>query len=603
MPSCSTSLDESKTRNQCTLERVETFRPTRPVPPLPSKYSGLTSLFLPPIVCRATSTHSAPSKTNFSEIFCSFPDDKLQVEVLTRFENWVQTIGDPDIPQAAHSFWEDIVDMIQTDDYASENWVLDLYGAIRAIVSLLIKAGTAQRLYVANAGGKGEKTLCVMEKMGNSRICLSGVPMEFKQNAALLGFLGEYVQGPNPIHSTKTHKGGYAIMAKLDMHRQSFQALKEPAILSQLAFLSQPQPEKQNTPPRCCYGAVFSGTYIVLVQWVQLELVPLWKAMRHSRILDIGSIYATEPLFALLIGMLLPADVVPLPNPDLQSQGFKDVEEAINVWSGHGGGGNGGGGAGTKRGPPSDSDGRPKKRRNTASGQCAVIENKLELAIKTRTVKAMNVEFADGSKHLHCPVYAVAEALKLLTGKLLAEAPELVKRSHNLSVRFGDNPLTAKMSGRLPSKVPDTVWRGEVDEHLVVLKICYSPDFGKLANELGAYERLAKFRPKIVAAHGVIVAPNFSWAALLMEDSGETVASSGGWAALPWSECQSLFHTVHDFHKLGIEHGDIAARNVLLPSRGGTSIADFGEADLKHRCQGWMCPELEELRCILAEDE
>ncbi|KAJ6516326.1 hypothetical protein C8R45DRAFT_1087422 [Mycena sanguinolenta] len=96
------------------------------------------------------------------------------------------------------------------------------------------------------------------------------------------------------------------------------------------------------------------------------------------------------------------------------------------------------------------------------------------------------------------------------------------------------------------------------------------PEFSKLANELGAYKRLATFGPKIVACLGVIVAPDFSWAALLMEDSEETVVSSGGWSALLWSECQSVFHTFHAFHRLGVEHGDIAARNVLLPSWGGT---------------------------------
>ncbi|KAJ7118766.1 hypothetical protein C8R44DRAFT_182811 [Mycena epipterygia] len=360
-------------------------------------------------------------------------------------------------------------------------------------------------------------------------------------------------------------------------------------------------------PLHCSYGAVFSGTYIVLVEWVE-EVASTWtKRMRHSPILDVGSMYATMPLIALLIAMLLPPDIVRLEAIDRQSQGFKDAEEAINFWSrddqngGEGGGDDSRDRGGKKRGrahamgSTSDSDSREPKRVNRGGrgnaerDPSSVTGNGLEVSIKAASVMA--VKFDGGAEHLDCPVYTVAEALKLITGK--------ARHHRSSALQLGDKILTVKLSCQLPSQLPDTVWRGVVGDHPVVLKKYHAGRFDKLANELGAYKCLAKLRLKVVACYGVIAAPDFSWVALLMEDSGPTIASSGGWAALPWSESRSLFQTFLAIHLAGVEHCDIAARNVLIPPWGGTSVVDFGEARLNHRCEGWACPELEKLRRLL----
>ncbi|KAJ6591205.1 hypothetical protein DFH09DRAFT_1138948 [Mycena vulgaris] len=527
---------------------------------------------------------------------------------MTRFERWVQAIGDPDIPQGARTCWKTVVHMIQTDNYLDEDWVAELYAAIKALVSELIEVA-GQGLYVESdstclkEGVKSDKTLCIMKET-NPASCLSGVPLEFKQDSTFFGNLGTYTQGPNPIHSAQDLGGGSAIMAKT------------------------------NPPPlHCSYGAVFSGTYIVLVEWVE-EVAFTWtKGMRHSPILDVGSMNATVPLIALLIAMLLPPDIVPLEPIDRQSQAFKNVEEAICFWSRgdqdgsedvggdnpdgdedgggdapdggqdrHGGGGgdkqDGGGGSGRKKRGRASSpveDNRAFKRStrggrgNAASHPPSGTGNSLEVAIKAAS--AMAVKFDGGAEHLDCPVYTVAEALKLITGK--------ARHHRSSALQSGDKTLTVNLSRPLPSQLPDTVWRGVVGNHPVVLKQYHARQFDKLANELGTYKCLAKLRPKVVACHGIIAAPDLSWMALLMEDSGLTVASGGGWAALPWSESRSLFQTFLAIHLAGVEHCDIAARNVLIPPWGGTSVADFGEARLNHCCEGWACPELQELRRLL----
>ncbi|KAJ7118767.1 hypothetical protein C8R44DRAFT_789223, partial [Mycena epipterygia] len=214
-----TGFSSSRRRNHG--PHLETFRPTRLAPELPTKYSGLTTLLLPPIICRATSTDTAVLKGNQSHVSCTFPDDKLQAELMTRFERWVQAIGDPDIPQEAKAYWKTVVRKVETDNYLDEDWVVDFYAAIKTVVSALIEA-TRAGIYVENdsthwqfGGVKGDKTLCVMKEGINPVPRLSGVPMELKQDSAFLENLGVYVQGPNPMHSGEDLEGGSAIMAKV----------------------------------------------------------------------------------------------------------------------------------------------------------------------------------------------------------------------------------------------------------------------------------------------------------------------------------------------------------------------------------------------------
>ncbi|KAJ6516329.1 hypothetical protein C8R45DRAFT_240519 [Mycena sanguinolenta] len=326
--------------------------------------------------------------------------------------------------------------------------------------------------------------------------------------------------------------------------------------------------------------------------------------MRHSGMLDVGSTNATTPLIALLIAMLLPPDVVPFPEIDRQSQGFKNVEHAMRWWSrrddhrtlrGENNDGLGGGDnenrdekGGKKPGAPSDSDAdsRPKKRRNKASGQLSVTAKSLQFAVEAGSV--MSIEFTDGAVHPDCPVYTIADALLKLTTEPGAR--------HHSSLAGNNLKRSTLALSRLPpsSQLPSTAWRGVVHDHPVILRKYRACQFDALAAELNVFARLEGLRPKVVLCHGVVAARDFSWMALLMEDSA--IACSGGWTALPWSEARALFNAFFAVHRRAKwSDGDAAEPMVLRPPWGG----DTGTRRLAHRCEGWMCSELEELRCLL----
>ncbi|KAF7354917.1 hypothetical protein MSAN_01406500 [Mycena sanguinolenta] len=226
--------------------------------------------------------------------------------------------------------------------------------------------------------------------------------------------------------------------------------------------------------------------------------------------------------------MLLPSDVVPMPEIDRKSQGFRNVEYAMRLWSwrdekacslkGKNNGdshGLGGGGdqawdrkESRKRGPPLDwdSDSRLTKRRSTTSDLPSVTAKSLQFAIEAGLVMA--VKFTDGAMQPDCPVCTVADALlKLRT--------EPGKRHH--SSPAGDNlmKLTLTLSRRLPA----TAWRGVGHDHPVVLREYHACQFDALAAELDVFARLEGLQPKVMLCHGVVAARNFSWMALLMEDS------------------------------------------------------------------------------------
>lgn len=60
---------------------------------------------------------------------------------------------------------------------------------------------------------------------------------------------------------------------------------------------------------------------------------------------------------------------------------------------------------------------------------------------------------------------------------------------------------------------------------------------------------------------------------------------------------RSAFVKLHD---MGIEHRDVAPRNVVLDEKTGEwTVVDFAKADLTHKCPGASCPELLQLTAAL----
>ncbi|KAJ6602561.1 hypothetical protein DFH09DRAFT_1354879 [Mycena vulgaris] len=554
------------------MRLLETIRPLGIAQDLPDRYSDLANLRLPLVLCRVPSTATAPLKANHSLAPWSFPDDELESEIMSRFTDWVAALGDPQIDPALNKYqWKTILSDLISDKVQSPGEV--------------IYAEHSSRV-------KGEKTPCIFTPAEKPPLCLSGVPHELKQDTALTVHLGTYVLGPNKLDSGRNLEGGAAIFAKLDLHRAAFKAAQPPAV-------------------ECRYGAVFSGTHVVLVQWVAgAGDGEMW--MRHSGVLDVAGARPSASIVALLIGMLLPSSQVPYPATNRQSRGFRSLYAVMQRShkstpprgndGASGGGGNGGGDANERRGGgggdasekgqkrPATDSGRghtPKRGRLGPSDAPLVGGNGLEASVKTRA----NVKFAGHAEHRDCIVYSVEEALELVTG---AANP----RAH----RTEGTTLTVELTRQLDSQHPGSVWAGRLGADQIVLKRYYPAQFDKLARELGAYKRLGALRPRVVSCHGVIAAPDLAWLALLMEDAGPSVASAGGWAEVPWPELRLLFRTLLAIHRAGIEHCDITPRNVLLRPSGGASVADFGEAQLNHRCvEGWNCPELLQFRRELGE--
>ncbi|KAJ7476010.1 hypothetical protein FB451DRAFT_1245470 [Mycena latifolia] len=128
--------------------------------------------------------------------------------------------------------------------------------------------------------------------------------------------------------------------------------------------------------------------------------------------------------------------------------------------------------------------------------------------------------------------------------------------------------------------------------------------YEQLAMELAAHQRLAALRPRVVACAAVIAARDLTWMAMLMPDAGPSVASAGGFAEIPWTDRRDLHRTVLEIHRAGIAHGAITAHHVLRSADGALCVADFGAAQLEHRCGEWMCAEVDRLMEVLrGEDE
>ncbi|KAJ7476009.1 hypothetical protein FB451DRAFT_1245466 [Mycena latifolia] len=299
--------------------RLETFLyPDFPIE-LPSTFAKLADLRLPQFICRETSIPPSALEANFSSVSWTFPDDALQADIMSRFQQWVEQHNNPTIPPSLQPLWAAILDHIETDAYDDESWVVDLSTDIFRLASELIKAA-ASSMYVAStvpaSQGWVARTPHILERTRFSPERVSGVPHELTKSTVFSGCLHSYIEGVNLISQNCDLYGPDAIFAKLDLHRHSF--MTDPRSL-----------RADYQPVDCRYGAVFCGTDVILVEWV--EAPDGTTVIRHSPILRTAGRKATASYIALLIGMLLPASEADYPPPQYDSKPWMELKHAMDL--------------------------------------------------------------------------------------------------------------------------------------------------------------------------------------------------------------------------------------------------------------------------------
>ncbi|KAJ7454658.1 hypothetical protein FB451DRAFT_1143991 [Mycena latifolia] len=134
----------------------------------------------------------------------------------------------------------------------------------------------------------------------------------------------------------------------------------------------------------------------------------------------------------------------------------------------------------------------------------------------------------------------------------------------------------------------------------VTIKTYNAAGLDELVAEITAYGLLADLQGSAVAAQIGIVAPlHWAWVGLLMEDVGPSLGSGERWEGLALQEKKNIYDTLVTIHQKGVEHGDVAPRNVVRRPGGGIVFIDFGNAK-EHSCPGTdTCSELQRLLCAL----
>ncbi|KAJ7512379.1 hypothetical protein B0H11DRAFT_479756 [Mycena galericulata] len=109
-------------------------------------------------------------------------------------------------------------------------------------------------------------------------------------------------------------------------------------------------------------------------------------------------------------------------------------------------------------------------------------------------------------------------------------------------------------------------------------------------------ETLRDLQGTTVAAQIGIIAPlHWTWVGLLMEDAGDPLGCGEDWAALGPLDRKLIYTALVKIHETGVQHGDVAPRNVVRRPDGGIAFIDFGCAE-QHRCPGRdACRELLEM--------
>ncbi|KAJ7127170.1 hypothetical protein C8R44DRAFT_116187 [Mycena epipterygia] len=355
----------------------------------------------------------------------------------------------------------------------------------------------------------------------------------------------------------------------------------------------------------CRYGIIFSGHWVALSELVKVEGQ---RTLRTTELLKASGKESQVSLVAVLIGMLLPPSVVPYQPHDRETVPWKFANVCIRRRGGAEGGG-GGGHTPSKRklddrANDEESAGESKRTRQTGGGDAPSVSAAVESAAARGA--SVILEFADeGPRSGH--LVDLENALTLISGLENPHEPEPARITTHYRQGTGKQPpLTIGCAENLQSQNADTVWRGSWPMHngaspSVIVKMFEAALFRELRAELTARTRVRTvLGTKVVSCLAVLASPSLDWMAMVMEDAGPTVEALGGWASTGGEQRLPLFKAVTRMHELGIDHGDLAARNVAKRTSGELCVLDFGEANTEHICLGFgRCPELVKLQMEL----
>ncbi|KAJ3721242.1 hypothetical protein C8R42DRAFT_82866 [Lentinula raphanica] len=105
-----------------------------------------------------------------------------------------------------------------------------------------------------------------------------------------------------------------------------------------------------------------------------------------------------------------------------------------------------------------------------------------------------------------------------------------------------------------------------------------------LLKEARIYEHLARVAPGSGITPHYYGTFNDSGSIAVILDYGGKRLPSNSLAKLEDSEKQALFSKAQQLHQLGIVHGYLAERNILMDEDRNFTIIDFHDAELKHKC-------------------
>ncbi|KAJ6575489.1 hypothetical protein B0H19DRAFT_645727 [Mycena capillaripes] len=173
---------------------------------------------------------------------------------------------------------------------------------------------------------------------------------------------------------------------------------------------------------------------------------------------------------------------------------------------------------------------------------------------------------------------------------------------------FNEDPrTTVQVLGTYSSGTQAEVTYGELYDAVhpnqrtpVVIKTYWMEVMAPLTSEVKAYRQLESLLQggSIPQLLGIIAPFPRDWVGIVMENVGPSLASET-WDSLTWNEKNTHYNSLCLIHRLGVEHGDIALRNIARRSDGALAFVDFGNSRL-HTCPGEAsCDELVQLNINL----
>ncbi|KAJ6520904.1 hypothetical protein DFH09DRAFT_225521 [Mycena vulgaris] len=380
--------------------------------------------------------------------------------------------------------------------------------------------------------------------------------------------------------------------------------------------------------PEWRYSMVFSGSKVLLTQtgeWLARSIHrcrptcdrAVWhqgvKGLRHSQLLDVAGDDAPHSLIALIIGMILPADIVAYPadprQPDFEYlPGLKAAVEAVR-----GSDGDEGRGRSNESRADETAAGSKKRKRaaETSAGAAAVLEDEAEVVRLcspgvvggglTRSFQTLRYPTPESSAPSTSTSGVVLSPLR---GLLLVAAVLDGIYHHELGAllrtrRKDKNPsICIDLLHSIASGYKEAVWKGVVrgpGGGAVVTKRFDRARFEEMHSELRALVAVASLGPRVARCTAVIAPDDVHWIVIVMEDAGSQLGTWEDWNTAPLTDED---RTLCQMHELGVTHGDVEPRNIVRRPSGELACVDFGRASQDHFCPGSSCVELQDLPAL-----